>query len=88
MVQLTGAGWGNSLIEDGEAQKSRATKVGEEDTSSYGTGLARFLRRHGVEVVEVDRQNRQSRRNQGKSDPLDAVEAARAAIREIVKICG
>ena len=58
----------------------QVTKVGVEGTSSYGTGLARFLRRHGVEVVEVDRQNRQSRRNQGKSDPLDAVEAARAAI--------
>ena len=56
------------------------TKVGVEGTSSYGTGLARFLRRKGVQVVEVDRQNRQSRRNQGKSDPLDAVEAARAAI--------
>jgi transposase len=56
------------------------TKVGVEGTGSYGTGLARFLRRMGVEVVEVDRQNRQSRRNQGKSDPLDAVEAARAAI--------
>jgi transposase len=58
----------------------QVTKVGVEGTSSYGTGLARFLRRHGVEVVEVDRQNRQARRNQGKSDPLDAIEAARAAI--------
>ena len=61
----------------------QVTKVGVEGTSSYGTGLARFLRRKGVEVVEVDRQNRQNRqarRNQGKSDPLDAVEAARAAI--------
>jgi transposase len=56
------------------------TKIGIEGTSSYGTGLVRFLRRKGVEVVEVNRQNRQSRRNQGKSDPLDAIEAARAAI--------
>jgi hypothetical protein len=32
----------------------RVTKVGVEGTSSYGTGLARFLRRRGVEVVEVD----------------------------------
>ena len=56
------------------------TKVGVEGTGSYGVGLARFLRRKGVEVVEVNRPNRQSRRNQGKSDPLDAVEAARAAI--------
>ena len=58
----------------------RVTKVGVEGTGSYGVGLSRFLRRKGVEVVEVNRPNRQSRRNQGKSDPLDAVEAARAAI--------
>ena len=56
------------------------TKIGIEGTSSYGTGLVRFLRRKGVEIVEVNRQNRQSRRNQGKSDPLDAIQAARAAI--------
>ena len=56
------------------------TKIGIEGTSSYGTGLVRFLRRKGVEIVEVNRQNRQFRRNQGKSDPLDAIEAARAAI--------
>ena len=54
-------------------------KVGVEGTGAYGAGLTRFLRRHGVDVVEVDRQNRQARRQQGKSDPLDAVEAARAA---------
>jgi hypothetical protein len=28
MVQLTGAGWGISVIEGGEFQKSRATVVG------------------------------------------------------------
>ena len=58
----------------------QVTKVGVEGTGSYGVGLSRFLRRKGVEVVEVNRPNRQSRRNNGKSDPLDAVEAARAAI--------
>jgi transposase len=56
------------------------TKVGVEGTSSYGAGLARHLRRVGVEVIEVDRPNRQKRRSSGKSDPLDAVEAARAAL--------
>jgi transposase len=56
------------------------TKVGVEGTGAYGAGLSRFLRRRGVEVVEVDRPNRQARRRQGKSDPLDAVEAARAAL--------
>jgi transposase len=56
------------------------TKVGVEGTGSYGAGVARFLARAGVVVVEVDRQNRQARRQSGKSDPLDAVEAARAAL--------
>ena len=55
-------------------------QVGIEGTSSYGAGLARYLRRGGTEVVEVDRPNRQSRRRSGKSDPADAVEAARAAL--------
>ena len=54
-------------------------KVGVEGTGSYGAGIARFLARAGVRVVEVDRQNRQARRQAGKSDPLDALEAARAA---------
>ena len=46
----------------------QVTKIGVEGTGSYGVGLSRFLRRKGVEVVEVNRPNRQSRRNQGKSD--------------------
>jgi len=46
-------------------------KVGIEGTSSYGTGLARSLRRAGIDVAEVDRPNRQSRRRSGKSDPAD-----------------
>jgi len=56
------------------------TKVGVEGTGSYGAGLARFLTRAGIEVIEIDRQNRQDRRRQGKSDPLDAVQAARATL--------
>jgi transposase len=55
-------------------------RVGVEGTGAYGAGLARFLRRAGVEVIEVDRPNRQARRARGKSDPADAVEAARAAL--------
>jgi transposase len=31
------------------------TKIGVEGTGSYGSGLARYLRRVGVEVIEVDR---------------------------------
>ena len=55
-------------------------KVGVEGTGSYGSGLARYLKRAGVEVLEVDRPDRQKRRRAGKSDPLDAIEAARAAL--------
>jgi len=55
------------------------TRVGVEGTGAYGAGLARFLGRSGVEVIEVDRANRQARRQHGKSDPADAIEAARAA---------
>ena len=54
-------------------------QVGVEGTGAYGAGLARYLHRQGVRVIEVDRANRQARRQAGKSDPADAVEAARAA---------
>jgi transposase len=54
-------------------------RVGVEGTGSYGAGLARYLRRVGVEVVEVDRPNRRERRGNGKIDTVDAIEAARAA---------
>jgi transposase len=55
-------------------------RVGVEGTGAYGAGLARYLRRRDVEVIEVDRPNRQQRRRAGKSDVVDAVEAARAAL--------
>lgn len=54
--------------------------VGVEGTGSYGVGVARYLARVGIEVVEVDRPNRQTRHRHGKSDPVDAVAAARAAL--------
>jgi len=54
-------------------------QVGVEGTGSYGAPLARYLRRAGVAVVEVDRPNRQERRRKGKTDEYDAIEAARAA---------
>ena len=56
------------------------TRVGVEGTGAYGAGLARYLRRHQLEVIEVDRPNRQVRRRAGKSDTVDAIEAARAAL--------
>src|SRR3974390_1354103 len=54
-------------------------RVGVEGTGSYGAGRARYLRRAGVEVVEVDRPNRQERRRKGKTDTVDAIQAAHAA---------
>ena len=56
---------------------------GVEGTSSYGAGLARYLRARGIEVLEVERpehRRRGSRRNAGKSDPSDAERAARAVL--------
>lgn len=59
--------------------------AGVEGTSSYGAGLARYLSRVGVKVLEVERpkhhqtSSRRSGRN-GKSEPLDAEAAARAVI--------
>jgi transposase len=57
--------------------------AGVEDTSSYGVGLARYLKAQGIEVLEVERpqrRRRSSRRNVGKSDPSDAEAAARAVL--------
>ena len=53
--------------------------VGVEGTGSYGAGLARFLAREGVGVVEVIRPRRRARRGH-KSDPADAEAAARAVL--------
>lgn len=55
-------------------------QVGIEGTSSWGAGLAEFLRTVAVPVVEVNRPNRATRRRAGKSDPVDAEAAARAAL--------
>jgi transposase len=57
--------------------------AGIEGTSSYGAGIARHLKAHGVEVLEVERpkrRQRSSRRNVKKSDPSDAESAARAVL--------
>jgi transposase len=55
-------------------------KVGVEGTGAYGAELARWLRRRGHEVIEVDRPDRRLRRAQGKSDPIDACSAARQVL--------
>ncbi len=57
--------------------------AGIEGTSSYGAGLARYLKSQGIKVLEVERPERRrggSRRNVEKSDPSDAERAARAVL--------
>ncbi len=43
---------------------------GIEGTGSYGVGLASFVRRHAVRVVEVNHCDRRKRRNHGKNDTI------------------
>lgn len=57
-------------------------RVGVEGTGSYGAGLARALRDHGIAVSEVIRPNRQTRRMRGKSDPIDAYAAAATVLAQ------
>jgi transposase len=71
---------GFAQLHDWLSSFGTVARVGVEGTGAYGAGLARALRGHGLEVIEVDRPNRQARRRAGKSDTLDAVEAARAAL--------
>src|SRR5215213_12037748 len=54
--------------------------VAIESTGSYAAGLTRYLREHGVAVVEVNRPHAHTRRRRGKSDPIDAEMAARLAL--------
>lgn len=64
--------WANSL--------GHLCRAGVEGTGTYGAGLARVLRDHEVEVLEVNRPDRAARRLRGKSDPTDAENAARAVL--------
>lgn len=57
-----------------------AARFGVEGTGSYGAGLHRYLRRHGLAVVEVNRPDRLTRHRRGKSDPIDAEAAAHAVL--------
>ena len=56
---------------------------GIEGTGSYGVGLASFVRRQAVRVVEVSHCDRRKRRKHGKSDTLDAETAARSVLSGI-----
>src|SRR5436853_6068121 len=58
----------------------RLERAGVEGTSSHGTALTRYLHRHQVQVIEVNRPDRAVRRRRGKSDAVDAENAARAVL--------
>ncbi len=64
--------WANSF--------GQLRRAGVEGTGTYGAGLARVLRDHEIEVLEVNRPDRALRRSRGKSDPTDAENAARAVL--------
>ena len=54
--------------------------VAVESTGSYAAALVRYLREHGVRVLEVNQPHAHTRRRRGKSDPIDAEMAARLAL--------
>ena len=58
----------------------RIEAFGIEGTGSYGVGLASYVRRQALRVVEVSHCDRRKRRNNGKSDTLDAESAARSVL--------
>lgn len=61
--------------------QGRVVSFGVEGTGSYGIGLARYLRREGIKVIEVSRPPRRGeRRAAGKSDTVDAEHAARQVL--------
>ena len=83
VVPATTAGFAHLLaVATGHVgPQGRLIAFGVEGTGSYGIGLARFLRRHGHEVGEVNRPLRKGeRRLTGKSDLLDAEHAARQVL--------
>ena len=55
-------------------------RAGVEGTGSYGAALTRYLRRHDITVVEVNRPDRAARRRHGKTDAVDANAAAHAVL--------
>src|SRR5271166_3526913 len=54
--------------------------VAVESTGSYAAALVRYLREHGVRILEVNQPHPHTRRRRGKSDPIDAEMAARLAL--------
>jgi transposase len=74
----TAAGYAALLEWAGD--QGRLCRAGVEGTSSHGVALNRHLRRHGLQVIEVNRPDRAVRRRRGKTDAVDAENAARAVL--------
>jgi hypothetical protein len=62
------------------ASFGRVSKVGVEQTGSYGAGIVRHLALAGIPVLEVTGPDKSDRRARGKDDMIDAVAAAQAAL--------
>lgn len=78
-VPATRAGYTELL--DWAASLGDIHAFGVEGCGSYGSGLAKFLRRHDHKVFEVARPPRRAeRRASGKSDTIDAEHAARTVL--------
>lgn len=71
---------GYASLENWAKSLGEIDAFGVEGTGPYGAGLARFLRRQGHKVIEVNRPDRFTRRRLGKSDPTDAEMAARSIL--------
>ena len=78
-IPVTSNGYQQLLAWAGD--QGNVVAFGVEGTGSYGIGLTRFLRRHGIKVIEVSRPPRKGeRRAAGKSDTVDAEHAARQVL--------
>jgi transposase len=72
---------GHAALVDWASSLGKVAVFGVEGCGSYGSGLARFLRRGGHMVIEVNRPARKGeRRLSGKSDVIDAEHAAREVL--------
>ncbi len=72
---------GYAQLTDWAAELGTVARFGVEGTGSYGSGLARYLRRNAHQVIEVSRPPRKGeRRMSGKSDTIDAEHAAREVL--------
>lgn len=77
-ISVSTTGNGHRRLLAWARQLGTPRRFGVEGTGAYGAGLTRYLRRQGLDVVEVIRPSRQARRQSGKTDALDAEAAARA----------